>query len=79
MIKQHKDMKGIDKPRREQPLAEQAKASKNNIVLVPEGLPDDAEFIGEDITVRYTLSRVTSRRSLSRERNTKTQEGFITM
>lgn len=55
MVKQHKDMKGIDKPRREQPLAEQAKASKNNIVLVPEGLPDDAEFIGEDITVRYTF------------------------
>lgn len=54
-IKAHKDMKGVNKPRREQPLEVAAKGSKYDIVLRPYNLPDDAFEIGEDISVRHTF------------------------
>ena len=51
---QRKDMKGIEKPRNPQPLEEAALNDKNSqIILTPEGLPDDAEELEPDITTRY--------------------------
>ena len=53
-IKQRKDMKGVEKPRHSQPLEESALKDKSSqIILTPEGLPDDAEELEPDITTRY--------------------------
>ena len=53
--KQRKDMKGVEKPRNIQPLEEAALNDKDSqIILTPEGLPDDAEELEPDITTRYT-------------------------
>lgn len=54
-LKEHKDMKGVKKPRREQPLLEAAKGGKHDIVLKPDNLPADAKEIGEDVSVRYSF------------------------
>ena len=52
--KQRKDMKGIEKPRNPQPLEEAALNDKDcQIILTPEGVPDDAEELAPDITTRY--------------------------
>ena len=48
-IREYRDMKGVSKPRREQPLARMAK----DIILVPENLPEDACEIGRDVTYRF--------------------------
>lgn len=54
-IKERKSMKGVKKPRREQPLfATLEKGSKDDIVLWPENMPADAEVIGEDVTWRVS-------------------------
>ena len=74
-LREHKNMKGVDKPRREQPLVEQAKDTKNDIVLVPEGLPEDAEYIGEDVTVRYTYVKGYVRAFLIRRKKYKDPRG----
>ena len=74
-LREHKNMKGVDKPRRDQPLVEQAKDTKNDIVLVPEGLPEDAEYIGEDVTVRYTYVKGYVRTLLIRRKKYKDPRG----
>ena len=52
--KQHRDMQGVPKPRNIQPLEEAALQDKNSqIILTPEGLPNDAEELEPDITTRY--------------------------
>jgi len=52
--RQRKDMKGVEKPRKFQPLEEAALKDKNSqIILTPENLPDDAEELEPDITTRY--------------------------
>jgi hypothetical protein len=52
--KQRKDMKGVEKPRNPQPLEEAALNDKDcQIILTPEGVPDDAEELAPDITTRY--------------------------
>ena len=53
-IKQRKNMKGVEKPRNFQPLEEAALNDKNSqIILTPEGVPDDAEELEPEITTRY--------------------------
>ena len=63
-IKERKDMSGISKPRRPQPLfdalddvdlekeAAKPEDERNVVVLRPEGLPEDAFEIGQDVTER---------------------------
>ena len=52
--KQRKDMKGIEKPRKFQPLEEAALKDKGSqIILTPEGLPDDVEELEPEISTRY--------------------------
>ena len=53
-LKSRKDMKGVKKPRRYQPLVDGAKGSTYDIPLHPDNLPEDAEFVGEDVSVRYS-------------------------
>lgn len=53
-VKQSLSMKGIPTPRREQPLAEQAKGSDDEIVYTPDNLPSDAREISPDVTIRYS-------------------------
>lgn len=54
-VKAHRDMNGVKKPRREQPLEVAAKGSEYDIVLRPDNLPEDAYEIGEDVSVRHTF------------------------
>ena len=57
-LKQHKDMKGIKKPRNHQPLEADILADeKKQIILMPEGMPDDAYEVGRDISTRYYFVR----------------------
>ena len=54
VARQRKDMKGVEKPRNPQPLEEAALNDKDcQIILTPEGVPDDAEELAPDITTRY--------------------------
>ena len=68
-LKECKDMRGVSKPRRPQPLfdaldhvdleeeASKPEENRNVIVLRPEGLPEDAYEIGQDVTERvYWIS-----------------------
>ena len=64
VLKERKDLSGISKPRRPQPLfdalndvdlekeAAKPEESRNVIILKPEGLPEDAYEIGQDVTDR---------------------------
>ncbi len=53
-IKQRKNMLGVKKPRNLQPLEEAAlKDKKSQIILTPEGVPDDAEELEPEISTRY--------------------------
>jgi hypothetical protein len=53
-IQQHRNMLGVKKPRHFQPLEEAAlKDKKSQIILTPEGVPDDAEELDPEITTRY--------------------------
>ena len=63
-LKERKDMRGVPKPRRSQPLfdaldhvdleeeASKPEEDRNVVVLRPEGLPEDAYEIGQDVTER---------------------------
>lgn len=63
-LKERKDMRGISKPRRPQPLfdalddvdleeeAAKPEDERNVVILRPEGLPEDAYEIGQDVTER---------------------------
>lgn len=53
-IKGHKDVKGVKKPRKTQPLLDGAKGGAYDIPLQPDNLPEDAEYVGEDVSVRYS-------------------------
>ena len=75
VLKQRKDMKGQKKPRREQPLVDLVKESKDEIELVPEGLPSDAEYIGEDVTVRYAYVKGYVRTLVIRRKKYKDPRG----
>ena len=68
-LKERKDMRGVSKPHRPQPLfdaldhvdleeeASKPEENRNVIVLRPEGLPEDAYEIGQDVTERvYWIS-----------------------
>ncbi len=74
-IKKRKDMKGVEKPRREQPLYESAVGGKHDITLRPENLPEDAEEIGEDISVRYTYVKGFIRTYIIRRKKFKDSKG----
>ena len=53
-IKQRKNMLGVKKPRNLQPLEEAAlKDKKSQIILTPEGVPDDAQELEPEISTRY--------------------------
>ena len=57
-LKERKDMKGIKKPRKQQPLEEDILADeKKQIILRPEGIPDDAYEVGRDTSTRYYFVR----------------------
>lgn len=47
--------KGVRKPRREHPVSKSG--NSNDVVIRPEGLPDDAFEVGEDITERISFVR----------------------
>ena len=51
----HAGTKGVKKPRREHPVSKSGNA--DDVVIRPEGLPDDAFEIGEDITPRISFVR----------------------
>ena len=52
--KQRKNMLGVKKPRNLQPLEEAALRDKDSqIILTPEGVPDDAEELEPEISTRY--------------------------
>lgn len=53
-LKEHKDMKGVKKPRRTQPLLDEARGGTYDIPLRPDNLPEDAKYVGEDVSVRYS-------------------------
>ena len=53
-LKEYKDMKGVKKPRRPQPLFDEAKGGMYDIPLEPDNLPEDAKYVGEDVSVRYS-------------------------
>lgn len=74
-LKDRKDMKGVRKPRREQPLYEAAVGGKNDIVLRPNNLPDDAVEIGEDISVRHTYVKGFIRTYIVRRKKYKDSKG----
>ena len=57
-IKVRKDMKGVDKPRRQQPLEESILADeKRQIILKPEGMPEDVYEVGRDYSTRFYYVR----------------------
>ena len=57
-LKARKSMLGVRKPRKCQPLEEDVLADeRKQIVLVPDGMPDDACEIGRDISTRYYYVR----------------------
>ena len=57
-LKERKNMKGVKKPRKQQPLEEDVLADeKKQIILRPEGMPDDAYEIGRDTSTRYYFVR----------------------
>ncbi len=57
-LKERKDMKGVNKPRKQQPLEEAILADeKKQIILKPENMPDDAYEVGRDISTRYYFVR----------------------
>ena len=74
-LKEHKDMKGVKKPRREQPLIDAAVGSKNDIVLKPTNLPADAVEIGEDVSVRHTYVKGFIRTYIIRRKKYKDSKG----
>ena len=74
-VKARKDMKGVEKARRNQPLVGAAKGGKYDIVLLPDNLPDDAVEIGEDITVRYSYVKGYIRTHIIRRKKFKDSFG----
>ena len=74
-VKARKDMKGVEKPRRNQPLVGAAKGGEYDIVLLPDNLPDDAVEIGEDITVRYSYVKGYIRTHIIRRKKFKDSSG----
>ncbi len=74
-LKERKDMKDVEKPRREQPLYDAAVGGKNDIVLRPGNLPDDAVEIGEDISVRHTYVKGFIRTYIIRRKKYKDSKG----
>ena len=74
-VKARKDMKGVEKPRREQPLVDAAEGGKYDIVLRPDNLPEDAVEIGEDITVRYSYVKGYIRAHIIRRKKYKDSAG----
>ncbi len=74
-VKERKDMKGVEKPRREQPLYDAAVGGKYDITLRPENLPEDAEEIGEDISVRYSYIKGYIRTYIIRRKKYKDSKG----
>ena len=74
-LKEHKDMKGVKKPRREQPLIDAAVGGNNDIVLKPINLPADAVEIGEDVSVRHTYVKGFIRTYIIRRKKYKDSKG----
>lgn len=74
-LKEHKDMKGVKKPRREQPLIDAAVGGNNDIVLKPTNLPADAVEIGEDVSVRHTYVKGFIRTYIIRRKKYKDSKG----
>ena len=74
-LKEHKNMKGGKKPRRCQPLLASAKGGKFDIQLHPEDLPEDAEYVGEDVSVRYSYIKGHIRTYIIRRKKYKDSKG----
>ena len=74
-VKARKDMKGVEKPRRKQPLVDAAEGGKYDIILRPDNLPEDAVEIGEDITVRYSYVKGYIRTHIIRRKKYKDSAG----
>ena len=74
-VKQRKDMKGVKKPRKEQPLVELAKGGAHDIVLFPDNLPEDAVEIGEDVSVRHAYIKGHIRTYIIRRKKYKDSQG----
>ena len=67
-------MKGVKKPRREQPLIA-AVGGNNDIVLKPANLPADVVEIGEDVSVRHTYVKGFIRTYIIRRKKYKDSKG----
>lgn len=74
-LKEHKDMKGVKKLRREQPLIDAAVGGNNDLVLKPTNLPADAVEIGEDVSVRHTYVKGFIRTYIIRHKKYKDSKG----
>ncbi|MGN1254660.1 MAG: IS66 family transposase, partial [Prevotella sp.] len=74
-VKTRKDMKGVKKPRLEQPLIEAARGGKYEKVLYPANLPADAEEIGEDVSVRFSYVKGHIRTHVIRRKKYKDPAG----
>lgn len=74
-LKEHNNMKGGKKPRRCQPLLASAKGGKFDIQLHPEDLPEDAEYVGEDVSVRYSYIKGHIRTYIIRRKKYKDSKG----
>ena len=68
-------MKGVKKPRREQPLIDAAVGGNNDIVLKPANLPADVVEIGEDVSVRHTYVKGFIRTYIIRRKKYKDSKG----
>lgn len=74
-LKEHNNMKGGKKPRRCQPLLASAKGGKFDIQLHPEDLLEDAEYVGEDVSVRYSYIKGHIRTYIIRRKKYKDSKG----
>lgn len=74
-VKTRKCMLGIKKPRREQPLFTMAKGTEDDIVYKPDNMPADAEYVGEDVSVRYRFVKGYIRTIIIRREKYKDSQG----
>ena len=74
-IKARKVMKGVKKPRLEQPLIDAARGGKFDIVIRPDNIPEDAVEIGEDMSARFSFIKGHIRTYLIRRKKYKDAAG----
>lgn len=74
-LKEYKNMKGVKKPRRFQPLVSSAEGGKYDFSLHPNDLPEDAEYIGEDVSTRFSYIKGYIRTYIIRRKKYKDSKG----